>query len=53
MIIMTLARNSHFPEEIEYSEKNSDDIYEYRHMLLPKDIYKNFQRSGKDLMGNN
>ena len=30
----------HFPEEIEYSEKYADDQYEYRHVLLPKQIYK-------------
>jgi len=30
----------HFPEEIEYSEKYQDENYEYRHVLLPKHIYK-------------
>lgn len=30
----------HYPEEIEYSEKYSDDVYEYRHVLLPKNVYK-------------
>ena len=30
----------HFPEEIEYSEKYQDDTYEYRHVLLPKHIFK-------------
>ena len=35
----------HFPEEIEYSEKYSDDLYEYRHVLLPKDIYKKIPRN--------
>ena len=30
----------HFPDEIEYSEKYQDDMYEYRHVLLPKHIYK-------------
>jgi cyclin-dependent kinase regulatory subunit CKS1 len=30
----------HFPDDIEYSEKYEDDSYEYRHVLLPKDIYK-------------
>ncbi len=30
----------HFPEEIEYSEKYQDDNYEYRHVLLPKHIFK-------------
>ena len=30
----------HFPEEIEYSEKYHDELYEYRHVLLPKETYK-------------
>jgi cyclin-dependent kinase regulatory subunit CKS1 len=30
----------HYPREIEYSSKYNDDFYEYRHVLLPKDIYK-------------
>ena len=30
----------HYPEEIEYSDKYTDDIYEYRHVILPKEIYK-------------
>jgi len=29
-----------FPTEIEYSEKYSDDFYEYRFVLLPKEIAK-------------
>ena len=35
----------HFPEEIEYSEKYQDDLYEYRHVLLPKEIYKKIPRN--------
>lgn len=30
----------HFPTEIEYSEKYADDYYEYRHVHLPKQIFK-------------
>ena len=30
----------HFPEDIEYSEKYTDDSFEYRHVLLPKETYK-------------
>ncbi len=30
----------HFPDEIEYSDKYYDEHYEYRHVLLPKPIYK-------------
>lgn len=34
----------HFPDEIEYSEKYQDDEFEYRHVLLPKAVYRNMQR---------
>jgi cyclin-dependent kinase regulatory subunit CKS1 len=34
----------HYPDEIEYSEKYSDDIYEYRHVLLPKNIFKTISK---------
>ena len=37
----------HFPDEIEYSEKYSDVLYEYRHVLLPKDVYRKI----KDMKG--
>lgn len=30
----------HYPDEIEYSEKYSDDVYEYRHVILPKHVTK-------------
>lgn len=30
----------HYPEEIEYSDKYVDSHYEYRHVMLPKEIYK-------------
>ena len=30
---------SNFPDEIEYSEKYYDGKYEYRHVLLPKEIF--------------
>ena len=30
----------HYPTEIEYSEKYFDDYYEYRHVILPKEIMK-------------
>ncbi|CAK90793.1 unnamed protein product (macronuclear) [Paramecium tetraurelia] len=30
----------HYPEEIEYSDKYFDDYYEYRHVILPKHIFK-------------
>ena len=35
----------HFPDEIEYSEKYADDDFEYRHVLLPKAIYKQLPKS--------
>jgi len=34
----------HFPDEIEYSEKYSDDVYEYRHVILPKSVYTKLPR---------
>jgi hypothetical protein len=34
----------HYPDEIEYSDKYLDDYYEYRHVLLPKDVYKKIPR---------
>ena len=34
----------HFPDEIEYSEKYNDDLYEYWHVLLPKHIFKRIPR---------
>jgi cyclin-dependent kinase regulatory subunit CKS1 len=30
----------HYPDEIEYSDKYQDDYYEYRHVALPKNIFK-------------
>jgi cyclin-dependent kinase regulatory subunit CKS1 len=29
-----------YPKDKEYSEKYNDNYYEYRHVLLPKDVYK-------------
>ena len=37
---ITSPKMPHFPDEIEYSEKYQDDLFEYRHVLLPKNIYK-------------
>ena len=34
----------HFPDEIEYSQKYYDDIYEYRHVLLPRNIFKSIPK---------
>lgn len=34
----------HYPDEIEYSEKYADSLYEYRHVILPKEIYKKLPR---------
>lgn len=30
----------HYPDDIEYSDKYTDELYEYRHVILPKEIYK-------------
>ena len=34
----------HYPEEVEYSEKYCDDVYEYRHVILPKRVLKEMMR---------
>lgn len=34
----------HFPNEIEYSEKYCDEMYEYRHVHLPKNVFKMMPR---------
>ena len=33
----------HYPKEIEYSEKYYDECYEYRHVILPKEIMKSIK----------
>lgn len=35
----------HYPDDIEYSDKYTDDAYEYRHVILPKDSYKKMPRA--------
>jgi cyclin-dependent kinase regulatory subunit CKS1 len=30
----------HYPDKIEYSTKYHDKAYEYKHALLPKDVYE-------------
>ncbi len=30
----------HFPQEIEHSEKYIDELYEYKHVILPKEVYE-------------
>lgn len=39
----------HYPSEIEYSEKYYDDYYEYRHVILPKEVMKKIPHKGKVL----
>ncbi|EGR34226.1 hypothetical protein IMG5_020010 [Ichthyophthirius multifiliis] len=34
----------HFPDEIEYSDKYQDEYYEYRHVLLPKALFKKISK---------
>lgn len=34
----------HYPDEIEYSDKYMDDYYEYRHVILPREVYKKVPR---------
>mmetsp|Transcript_88182 Transcript_88182/g.189269 ORF Transcript_88182/g.189269 Transcript_88182/m.189269 type:complete len:116 (+) Transcript_88182:65-412(+) len=33
-----------YTDEIEYSEKYNDDSYEYRHVILPKEVFKEMYR---------
>jgi cyclin-dependent kinase regulatory subunit CKS1 len=35
----------HFPDETEYSDKYMDDLYEYRHVILPKALYKQMPKN--------
>lgn len=35
----------HFPDEIEYSDKYQDDYYEYRHVILPKEIFNKIPKN--------
>lgn len=41
----------HYPDDIEYSDKYTDEHYEYRHVILPRDVYKRLHR-GKLLTEN-
>jgi len=41
----------HYPKEIEYSDKYYDKVYEYRHVILTKEIYKSIPR-GRLLLEN-
>jgi len=34
----------HYPKEIEYSEKYEDDIYEYKHVLLPEALFRSITK---------
>lgn len=34
----------HFPKEIEHSEKYTDDFFEYKHVILPKEIFEKMPR---------
>lgn len=37
----------HYPSEIEYSDKYADESYEYRHVVLPREVFKKMQAKGK------
>jgi cyclin-dependent kinase regulatory subunit CKS1 len=34
----------HYPTEIEYSEKYTDDLYEYKHAILPETTFRKIPR---------
>lgn len=40
----------HYPSEIEYSDKYADDFYEYRHVMLPKEVFKKINFKEKKLL---
>jgi len=46
---------SHYPDDIEYSEKYSDDTYEYRHVIMTKsmtqEMFMTFFRDGRTNLG--
>ena len=31
---------SHFPDQIDYSDKYFDDVYEYRYVTLTEEVFK-------------
>jgi cyclin-dependent kinase regulatory subunit CKS1 len=35
-----------FPSEVEYSEKYQDEYYEYRHVTLPRDLFRRLDKRG-------
>ena len=39
-----------FPEEIEYSDKYEDDVYEYRHVYLTFAMYQKLPKDGTRLL---
>lgn len=38
--LFIIIQMPHYPDEIEYSDKYLDDYYEYRHVMLPREISK-------------
>ena len=34
-----------YPTEIDYSDKYADDYYEYRHVILPKELLKKLPKN--------
>lgn len=34
----------HYPKEIEYSDKYDDDVYEYKHVLLPEELFRSISK---------
>jgi cyclin-dependent kinase regulatory subunit CKS1 len=35
----------HFTREIEYSEKYQDEFYEYKHVILPENVYRKIPKN--------
>mmetsp|Transcript_21938 Transcript_21938/g.53404 ORF Transcript_21938/g.53404 Transcript_21938/m.53404 type:complete len:98 (+) Transcript_21938:40-333(+) len=39
-----------YPDEIEYSDKYADDDYEYRHVQLPREVFKKIRNRANELL---
>ncbi len=35
----------HYPNQIEYSDKYEDDVFEYKNVMLPENLFKTLQRN--------
>lgn len=52
LVLLVIIDMPHYPSEIEYSEKYYDEHYEYRHVILPKEVVRKIPSKGKLLSEN-